>query len=200
MRHHRCGNIQKIKKFFIPFQCVDIEQHRTGGVAHVRDVLVSAGQVPHQPTVHCAEAKLSLLGTLTGSRYILKDPAYLRSGEISVDDEAGLAADHIRHSRGLERVAIFRSPSILPHDGIINRFSCLGVPHDSGLALVGDSDGGDVRSPKSKRCDRLSHHRIFGGPDLHRIVLHHPRLREMLCEFLLANGHSLAPLIENNGS
>ena len=104
------------------------------------------------------------------------------------------------YSRGLERVAIFRSPSILPHDGIINRFSCLGVPHDSGLALVGDSDGGDVRSPKSKRCDRLSHHRIFGGPDLHRIVLHHPRLREMLCEFLLANSHSLAPLIENNGS
>lgn len=34
-------------------------------------------------------------------------------------------------------------PCVSPDDGVIQRFASMAVPHDGGLALIGDSDGLD---------------------------------------------------------
>ena len=163
-------------------------------------MLVASGQIPHEPAVHGSEAQLALLGTLARTWHVIQNPADLCSGEVSVNDQPCFLADQLRHSGRLEGIAVVGCPPVLPYDGVADRLSSLGVPDDGGLALVGYSDRGDVRTAKSQRCHCFRHHGIFGSPDLHRVVLDHPRFREMLCELFLAHGLGFAFPVEDDRS
>ena len=50
----------------------------------------------------------------------------------------------VRLALGFQFVAQFGSPSVLPYDCVVERLARLGVPHHRCLALVGDSDSGNV--------------------------------------------------------
>src|SRR5207244_11465518 len=55
-----------------------------------------------------------------------------------------------------QRSAGVGGAAILPDDGVVDRLAGRAVPHDRGLALVGDADGGDVLRRKPGLRDRKS--------------------------------------------
>ena len=195
--HHRRRDVQQRQELGIPLQRVDIEQHRAGGVGDVGHMDLAAGELPDEPGVHGAEAELARLGLLAGAGHVVQDPADLGAGEVGVDDEACLLTDEI----GLvpEGVAELGGAAVLPDDGVIHGFARLGVPDDGGLPLVGDADAGDALAVDAHLGDGLGDDGGLGGPDLHRIVLHPPRLREILGELHLRGGSDVPFVVEDDG-
>ena len=137
---------------------MDVEEHGPGSVADVRHMHLSSGKHPDEPCVYGSEAEFSFLSLLTRSFHIVKDPSDLCGAEICIDDESGLAADKVCAAVLLKAVAVFRCPSVLPYDGIVDRGSGFCIPYDGGLTLVGDADGCDILSVDIYRSDCLCDH------------------------------------------
>ena len=196
-RHHGPGNAQQVKQFLVPFQRVDVEQHRAGGVGDVGHVDLAAGKLPDEPTVHGAEAEFAGLGLLASPGNVLKDPVDLGAGEVGVDDEARLLPDPV----GLvsESVAEFGGAAVLPDNGVVHGFAGFGVPDDGRFPLVGDADAGDVLAVDAHLGDGLGDDGRLGGPDFHRVVLHPARFREILGELHLRGGADVAFVVEDDG-
>ena len=51
------------------------------------------------------------------------------------------------------------------------------VPHDRGLPLIGDADGGDLVGLEIRLAPRPTHDFLGGLPDLQRVMLHPSRAR-----------------------
>ncbi len=81
--------------------------------------------------------------------------------------------------------ADIRGAAILPDDGAMHGLAGGAVPHDRGLALVGDADGGDVARGDIGFAQRLAAGGDGGGPDVLRLMLDPAGGRKMLREFLL---------------
>ena len=68
-------------------------------------------------------------------------------------------------------VAGIRRAPILPNDGMVDRAAARPLPHNRGLALVGDADAGDIfrvgPCPRDRRADGCDDRR----PDVFDIVL-----------------------------
>ena len=75
-----------------------------------------------------------------------------------------------------------RSATILPHDGIVQRFARAAVPGNNGLTLIGNANRCyrlvDLRTQLSERLHR-------GRPDLCRVVFDPPWLGEVLGKFTI---------------
>ena len=74
------------------------------------------------------------------------------------------------------------------------------VPHDGGLTLVGDADGGDVRGGDAQVLHGLLRHFQLGGPDLLGVMLDPAGLGEELGELLLGHTAHLALFIEQDAA
>ena len=179
---------------------MDVEQHRTRGVAHVRNVHLTARKTPYKPRIDRTEQQLSLGGTLARPGDVVQNPLDLRSAEVGVDNETRLAAYHLRYALALEFVAIVRRTAILPYDGIVDRLLGIRIPHDRRLALVRDADTGNVESVYVQRGDGLGYNRCLRRPYLVRVVLDPARARKYLSELLLRHGTRSARLVEYDGT
>ena len=80
--------------------------------------------------------------------------------------------------------AVGRTP-VLPHDRVVVRPAGLAVPHQRGLALVRDSNGGYRCSGRLEAVRDLSKGVAHRLPDLVRVVLHQARPGEVLGELAL---------------
>ena len=200
LRHHRLRDVEELQQVFVPFQGVDVEEHRPRGVGHVGDMHVMACQARHQPAVDRAEAQLPLLGATPGPCHVVEDPFDFRGAEVGVDHEPRLLLYHPAVALLAEAVAVFRGAPVLPHDAVVDRLPGVGVPHDGGLALVGDADGGDVVAVDADLRDGLGHHRRLRAPDLVGVVLHPSRMRENLREFMLRHAAYVALMVEHYGA
>ena len=125
---------------------MDVEKHCPGCIADIGNMYLAPCEHPDKPCVDCAETEPAFFGFLSCSRYVFKDPTDLGCAEVGVNDKACLASYRVSMTFLLERVAVFRCASVLPYDGIIDRFSGLGVPYDGCLSLVRDADCSDVES------------------------------------------------------
>ena len=125
---------------------MDIVYHGSGCVADICNMNLSSCEHPYKPSVDCSEAQLALLGLLSRTWNILKNPSDLGGTEICVDDETCLTADLVCKAFCLKAVAIFGSPSVLPDDGIIYRFSGLRIPYYCRLSLIRDADSCYVKA------------------------------------------------------
>ena len=155
---HAFGNVQLRKDLIVPLQGVDIEKHRARGVGIVRHVYLSAGQLPDDPRLHCAEQQLAALGTFPHAGNIFKDPAELRPGEICVNDKPGLPPEHVGQPPGLQTVAVFACPAALPDDRVTHRLAGVLIPDDRRLALVGDADRRNIRCGRADLLHCLDGH------------------------------------------
>jgi len=91
-----------------------------------------------------------------------------------------------------------RGTAVLPDDGVGERLACRPLPHDSGLALIGDADRGDrFRSDPAQHFAADVKH---GPPDLLGVVLHLPRRGIDLRERHLRRGAGTALTVEQNGA
>ena len=131
---------------------------------------------------------------------MIEEPGNFRTRKIRIKQEPGALHDR-RLAAGLsQRGAHIGCAAVLPDDRVVDRPPGRAVPHDRGLALVGDPDRGDIagvgagfRHRGVRRCDHAR-------PDLLRIVLDQPRRRIDLAELLLRGRDRRERGIEQDGA
>ena len=199
LRQHAARYFEKFEQLRIPAAGTEVVKHRARGVAGVGDVRGAAGQFPNQPTVHRAEGQLAGAGFGACAFHIFQQPSDLGGGKISVQHEAGLAADQWRFASGAEAIAFLGGAAILPHDRVVNGLAGFAVPQQRGLPLVGDADGGNVGGIELGFFDSGLGGGELGFPDGIGVMLHPAGFGENLREFLLRHRLHAASAIKNNG-
>ena len=122
---------------------MDVEQHGSRRIGGVCGVSVPAGQAPQQEAIHGAEGQLAALRPGARAIHVVENPGDLGGGEIRIQEQSRLAGNQILVTVRPQRVAVLGGAPVLPDDGAIHRLAGAPVPDDGGLALVGDSNGGD---------------------------------------------------------
>ena len=141
---HRARHAEDSKQLLVPFAAVDVVEHGARGVARIRDVELAARELPREPRVDGAEGELAALGARAQAGDVVEQPLDLGRGEIRIDDEPGLRLNGLVPAFALQRIAARRGAPVLPDDRAVDRFPRAPVPHDRGLALIGDPDRGDA--------------------------------------------------------
>ena len=157
---------------------------------------LSLSELPYKPCLDCSKQKLSSFGSLPRSRHIVKEPLELSCRKISIYHKPCLFSEGIGKPLFLQRIRILCRASALPYYRVINRLSCIFIPYNCGLSLVSNA----YRTYVGCRSLNIGHsllcHLKLCGPDFIRVVLHPPRLGEILGELLLGHGADLARFIE----
>ena len=177
---------------------MDIKQHCPGCVGIIRRKHLSLGQVPHQPGVHSAEQKLSVLCHLARALHVLQNPADFRCGKISVRNQSRPFPDHFVKTVLFERVDLIRCPPALPYNRRINRFSGLFRKTDRRLTLIRNANCRNIVRLRADLPHRLDRYGKLGRPDFHRIVLYPARLGIILCKLFLRNRAYLSAPVKQN--
>ena len=83
---------------------------------------------------------------------------------------------------------------------MVDRLAGVAVPHDGGLALVGNADGGDILGGGTNLVHGREGHAQLGGPDLVGIMLDPARFREILGEFFLGHAANFAVVVKQDAA
>ncbi len=158
-----------------------------------------AGGVPQHPRVHVAENQVAGIGFLASSLDVVEDPLHLGSGEVGGQRQAGgrvisvlptalpgkLVDDPVR-------------PGVLPDDRVVHRLAGGAVPHDGGLALVGDTDCDDVLGDQVRLGQGCGADLTRVAPDLLGVVLDPAGPGEDLLVLALVDRDHIAGVIEDH--
>ena len=196
LREQLCRHPQHFQQLAVPFAAMDIEHQGAGGVGDVGDVMLPPAEAPEQPAVDGAEGQPAGFGLLPRPRDMIQDPAQFGAGEVGIEHQAGLLLKQFRPALTAQLVAHPGSAAVLPDDRVINRIPALPVPYHRRLPLVGDADGGDIPRAQPGLLQRLPGHLELRIPNFQRIMLHPPRLRKYLAEFLLRHTDDPPAMIE----
>ena len=129
---------------------------------------------------------------------MVEKPPDFAARKVSVDDQAGLAADQIGMTSALQFVAETRRSAILPDDRIVNRRAGTAVPDHGRLPLVGDTDGSDIFGFQAGLGQGCTGNFELAGPNLTWVMLDPSGLWEDLFEFLLGHPAHRAAVVEQN--
>ena len=160
----------------------------------------AAGQVPDEPGVDRAEQQLACLRARPRAGHVLKHPAELCAGKVSVEQQAGLFTEQGFESPRPQRVAVFRRAPALPDDRRADGLPCFLIPDDDRFTLVRDADGRHFGSVRTCFCKRLPRHLKLHGEDLLRVVLHPAGLGIMLRKLPLRDLHERLLPVEQDGA
>ena len=149
------------------------------------------GQIPDEPGIHRAGAQLAPLRPLPDAGDVIQDPFDLRTGKVSVDQQAGLVRHRLGPAIGLELVTDGGGAAALPHDGVVYRPPGGPLPQDGSLPLVSDAQGRDLLGVDMGGVHRLRQSLFLHVPKLRRVVLHPAGLGIDLPEGVLGPGHDL---------
>ena len=100
----------------------------------------------------------------------------------------------------LQFAALLRGAPVLPHDGVVDRFTGVFIQNEGGFTLVGHADGGNLCAFAFGLCYRLLAYRQRTGPDVFWVMLYPAVGRIMLCKFLLSNRDDLGIRAKNDGT
>jgi hypothetical protein len=103
-------------------------------------------------------------------------------------------------STGLQLVAEGGGTTVLPHDGVVDRLTCLTVPRQGRFLLVGDAYAGHVGRFDLRLYQYFLRHGELGTPDFVSVVLHPGGLGEELGKFLLGSRYDVAVVVEDAGA
>ena len=201
LRQHGARHAHDPQDFIVPVERGQVHEHRAAGigdVSHMHAAVGAAGQVPNDPGVNVAKDGIALLGRLANARHIVQDPAHLGAGEIGRQGQTNMGAEAILPTVCGPHVAQIGRARVLPDNGIVVRFASAAIPHDGGLALIGDANRGDVGHVNVALRQRALDHFIRARPDLHRIMLNPPRLGIDLLMFLLIETNHLTAVIKHH--
>ena len=162
--------------------------------------LCAAGEVPQQPGVDGAEEQVASLGLFASALDVVEDPAHLRACRVGVDTQARGLTPAVRAFIPHELLTDGVRAGVLPDDGVVDRFTGVLVPDDSGFALVGDTDclnvlGGDVAISES-----FTDYATGVGPNLLGIVLDPALFREDLLVLHLGDSDDLCVMVEDDAA
>ena len=97
-----------------------------------------------------------------------------------------------------DRIAHRRGATILPNNGVVDRFACYTIPDNGGLPLVGDTNSGNIRCRQVRLCKSQGDSRHLCFPDLNRIMLDPSGRRVYLPMFLLADRDDGTIVVEDD--
>ena len=162
----------------MPDAFVDIEHEGARGVGGIGDVEFVSREFVDEPGVDGAEAGSTGVGGGFGFGDIFEDPGDFGAAEVGVENEPSPFAEDV--GGGLEFFAALGGASALPDDGVVEGLTCLRVPNNGGLSLVGDANRIDVAKfiPFHDFGDEL----LGDLPDFFGVVFDPARLRVMLSE------------------
>src|SRR5207249_4998169 len=123
-----------------------------------------------------AEHQLAGFGPGSSAVYFIEEPLDLRSGEVRVEEQSSPCAEERFQPLGSELLAERRRAPVLPDYRVGDRAS-VAVPDDRRLALVRDSNGGQVLRGCLCLLQRFLRSLQLRLPDLFRVVLDPARLR-----------------------
>ena len=198
LRQHAARHAQRAQQLVIPLERVDVEQQRARRVAGVGDVQAAVGELPEQPRVDRAERELAGLGARARAVDVVENPGELRAREVRVEHQTGALAEQRLGALRSQAIADVRRAPILPDDGVGDGLAGLAIPHDRGLALVGDADRGDVARTHARAGQHLHGDAGLRRPDLQRVVLDPAWLRKDLSELALRDSLDPAVPIEQD--
>ena len=112
----------------------------------------------------------------------------------------GLAPDHVAATVTVQRRRDPVGAGVLPDDRVVVRPAGALVPHQRGLALVGDSQRRQVGGGQIRRVQRRHDHRRGAFPDLDGIVLDPARLRQDLFVLELVTPDLGAVVVEDHAA
>ena len=154
-RQHRTRDVEQRQQLVVPVE------RASRSISIVRLALVGSVTCtpPSTPPVRCQITQLSVVpntasprsaaartpSTLSRIHWILPPEKYVAGGS-----PARLRIE-VAASVALEGGGDAVGAGVLPHDGVVQRTSGASVPHDRGLALVGDADGGEVVRARVRR-------------------------------------------------
>ena len=165
-----------------------IKEQRTARVADVRRVYRATSQSPQQERINRPEQHVAPLGAQAKAWDGLEQVADLCAGKVRVEHETGPGPEHRLQALGLQAFADRRRDSALPHDRVRHRSTGMPVPEHRRLALIGDTDRGQVVCRQPRTSDGLARDCQLRRPDGLRIVLDVPGWKKYLGEFLLCGG------------
>ena len=176
--HHGTWNVKERQQVVVPIERMDIKERRAAGIGVVGGKDLTAGEVVDEPGIDGAEHEVARRRALTRTVDVVEDPLHLGSREIRIERESRAGA-HQLFCAPLDQLVDQRcGATALPHDGVIDGLAAYAVPHHRGLALVGDTDGGDaVRMDAALKLD-LHHHADLAGKHLHGVLLYPTGTRE----------------------
>ena len=115
---------------------------------------LAVGEFPNKPAVYGSKREVTLRRQGPCTADILKQPMQFGCGKIGINTQTGSRLHHVLSSVLAQLRAGRLGASVLPHDGVVDDAAITAVPHDGGLALVGDTKGCDI----SRVHTTLSHH------------------------------------------
>src|ERR1035437_2818259 len=199
-RHHGERDSKQIEKFAVPGPGMHVKEHGARGVAGVGRVNSAARQLPEQPAIDRAEGELARFSIAARAGNVVQDPRDFAGREIGIDQQAGALLDQRTVTFTPEALAEISGAPVLPDDRVVDGFPSLAIPHDRGLALVGDADRSDFAWWRASLSQDLESHCDLGGSDLLGIVLDPPGLRKDLIKFPLGGRANGSFLIEQESS
>ena len=149
--------------------------------------------LPDEPALYSSEEEIPAFCPLSRARNVVEYPCKLGPAEVRICKQSRPGTDHVLMR--LESGGIVRSPSALPHDCVIYRFSGFLVPYDRCFPLVGDTDPGDILICQAGFEQSFLRRAHLRSPDLHRIVFDPALVREYLCELSLHDADDLTALV-----
>ncbi len=168
------GDVEGLGQPRIPGDGCEVHQLGARGVAGIGGVLGAAGQVPQQPAVDGAEADLAGRGSGTTIGRLVEQPAPLAGGEAGIERQPCARLDLRGVTGTAQSVAEVRGASALPRHHRAHGRTTITLPGHARLALVGDADAREGRSPGALEdlVDTLAH----ALPDGIGVLLHPARL------------------------
>src|SRR4029077_16032360 len=98
--------------------------------------------------------------------HVVEDPGDLGTGEIGIEDQAGLGRDLVLVPGTPQFIATRGGAAVLPDDGVVDGLAAVAISYDRGLALVGDADAGQRLGVEFRFDERLPADLDRGRPDL----------------------------------
>src|SRR5436190_6680220 len=119
---------------------------------------------------------------------MVEQPIDFAARKVSVNYQAGFAANQAAMTGPFQLIAKVGSAAILPNNSVVNGVSGSAIPDHRGFTLIGHTDGGNISCFQSGFSQHFSGDSQLAGPNLERIVLDPSGLGKNLPKLLLSNG------------
>ena len=201
LRQHRHRNAHVGCDGGLPVEGLEVHQHGAGGIGDIGDVHTTVhtpGEVPQHPGVHGAHHQVTGLGAFPGALDVVEDPLDLRPGEVGGQRQPDELLVPVGSLLAAEFLDDLLGAGVLPDDGVVDGLTGFLVPHEGGLALVGDTDRDQIVLVQLRLRESLGDDLTDVAPDLDGIVLHPPGAGKNLLVFFLSDGDDAPFVVEDD--
>ena len=179
-----------------PAATAQVEELCAAGVGPVAAELRAARERPDHPGVDSAQTQLARRRGLGCRGNVLEDPGHLARRIVGREHQARRVTHQLGHAlaRG-QLVAQLAGAGALPHHGVAQRLARRAPPGNGSLALVGNTDAGDVSRIYPSLLHHGARHGQHVGGDLGWIMAHPASLVDNLAMRAIGTMDQMAALV-----